>query len=245
MAPARLLSSHDSTVLEQIFDPESAPTPSPVTIDPTLPTFPHIKAYSTLTSLRSSEILAIRAAEAGDTQKALTLLSSAIDSSPKYCSAYNNRAQVYRMTVAMKDPAGMDNLLSPSSSETREIVMKAYKDLTMAINLASPRTPTEAISPQTAKMLAAAHTQRATILHTTSKHLAEAKERPEGSRLVKELECLGGDVGAWEEAASRDFFWGGRYGNEVAKAMAVHTNPYAKLCGSIVKEAMKKEIGAF
>ncbi|KAK6539930.1 hypothetical protein TWF694_008765 [Orbilia ellipsospora] len=239
MAPARLLSSHDSTVLEQIFDPESAPTPSPVTIDSSLPTFPHIKVYSTLTSLRSSEILAIRAAEAGDTQKALNLLSSAIDSSPTYCSAYNNRAQVYRMTIAVNDPAGMDNLFA-SSQTTRESVLKAYKDLTMAINLASPRTPTEAISPQTGKMLAAAHTQRATILHNTSKHFAE---RPRGVELAKELECLGDDVGSWEEAASRDFFWGGRYGNEVAKAMAVHTNPYAKLCGSIVKEAMKKEIG--
>ena len=44
-----------------------------------------------------------------------------------------------------------------------------------------------------------------------------------------------------EEKSSRDFFLGGRYGNEVSKAMAVHTNPYAKMCGSIVKEAMRKE----
>ncbi|EPS43253.1 hypothetical protein H072_2746 [Dactylellina haptotyla CBS 200.50] len=239
MAPARLLSSHDSTVLEQIFDPESAPTPSPVHIDSSLPTFPHIKVYSTLTSLRSSEILAIRAAESGDIKKAVQLLSSAIDSAPTYCSAYNNRAQVYRMTVALQNEAEMDNLFS-GNADIRESVLKAYKDLTMAISLASPRTPTEPISPQTAKMLAAAHTQRATILHTTSKHFSE---RPSDSKLPKDLENLGGDLGAWEEAASRDFFWGGRYGNELAKAMAVHTNPYAKLCGSIVKEAMKKEIG--
>ncbi|KAF3929590.1 hypothetical protein ABW19_dt0208468 [Dactylella cylindrospora] len=238
MAPAHNLSTHDSTVLEQIFDPESAPTPSPVTIDPSLPTFPHIKSYADLTSLRSSEVLAIRAAEGGNIPQALSLLSQAIDSQPKYCSAYNNRAQVYRMTVAVSGEEGMDNLFA-ADVETRETVLKAYKDLTTAINLASPRTPTEPISPQTAKMLANAHTQRATILHTTSKHFSE---RPEGVKLTKELEGLG-DLGAWEEAASRDFFWGGRYGNELAKAMAVHTNPYAKLCGSIVKEAMKKEIG--
>lgn len=239
MAPAPLLSTHDSTVLEQIFDPESAPTPSSVTIDTNLPAFPHIKVYSTLTSLKTTEILAIRAAEAGDASKALSLLSQAIESQPSYCSAYNNRAQVYRVTVALKNEVGMDNLFAADQA-TRDAILNAYKDLTKAINLATPRTPTEPISPQTAKMLANAHTQRATILHTTSKHFAE---RPKGMELPKELAYLGNDVGAWEEAASRDFFWGGRYGNELAKAMAVHTNPYAKLCGSIVKEAMKKEIG--
>lgn len=36
---------------------------------------------------------------------------------------------------------------------------------------------------------------------------------------------------------------GGRYGNEVAKALAVASNPTAKLCGAIVKEAMRKEFG--
>jgi len=34
---------------------------------------------------------------------------------------------------------------------------------------------------------------------------------------------------------------GGRYGNEMARAMSVATNPYAKLCGGIVKEAMRAE----
>ncbi len=35
---------------------------------------------------------------------------------------------------------------------------------------------------------------------------------------------------------------GGRYGNDVAREMAVRTNPYAKLCGNIVKEAMRGEM---
>jgi hypothetical protein len=33
---------------------------------------------------------------------------------------------------------------------------------------------------------------------------------------------------------------GGRYGNEVAKALAVSMNPTAKLCGEIVKDAMRR-----
>ena len=47
----------------------------------------------------------------------------------------------------------------------------------------------------------------------------------------------------FEEAASRDFALGGRYGNEIAKGLAVSTNPTAKLCGQMVREAMKKEYG--
>lgn len=39
-----------------------------------------------------------------------------------------------------------------------------------------------------------------------------------------------------------DFQQGGRYGNEIARQMAVKTNPYAKMCGAIVKEAMRKEM---
>jgi hypothetical protein len=42
--------------------------------------------------------------------------------------------------------------------------------------------------------------------------------------------------------ASRDFFVGGRYGNKIAQQMSVQTNPYAKMCGAIVKEAMRKEM---
>ena len=42
-----------------------------------------------------------------------------------------------------------------------------------------------------------------------------------------------------EEMASRDFAMGARYGDEDARAMAVRTSPYAKLCGEIVKEAMR------
>jgi hypothetical protein len=45
----------------------------------------------------------------------------------------------------------------------------------------------------------------------------------------------------FEENASRDFMMGGRYGNEIAKALAVSANPTAKLCGEMVREAMRKE----
>ena len=57
--------------------------------------------------------------------------------------------------------------------------------------------------------------------------------------LVKEIR--GWTVVEFAEAASRDFWMGGRYGNEVARGLAVHANPTAKLCGQMVKEAMRRE----
>ena len=53
------------------------------------------------------------------------------------------------------------------------------------------------------------------------------------------------DVGTptqFEELASRDFSVAGRYGNKTAQQLAIKTNPYAKMCGQIVKEALRQEI---
>ena len=50
---------------------------------------------------------------------------------------------------------------------------------------------------------------------------------------------------ALEELAGRDFALGGRYGNKTARQLSVQTNPYAKACGAIVKEALRKERDEF
>lgn len=47
-----------------------------------------------------------------------------------------------------------------------------------------------------------------------------------------------------DEDAWRAFSEGARYGGEVAARMAVKLNPVARLCGAIVREAMKKEMAA-
>lgn len=120
----------------------------------------------------------------------------------------------------------------------------ALTDLDSAIRLATPRSPSDPVSPSQAKLLAQAHTQRATLLHTASKDLKEResdRESKDGLRLSKTSPYENFTTEMFEEAGARDFFLGGRYGNEIGKAMAVHTNPYAKMCGNIVKEAMRKE----
>lgn len=45
-----------------------------------------------------------------------------------------------------------------------------------------------------------------------------------------------------EESASHDFAMAGKYGSQLARAMSVRTNPYAKLCGAIVQTAMQAEM---
>lgn len=44
-----------------------------------------------------------------------------------------------------------------------------------------------------------------------------------------------------EELASTDFASAARFGDEVAREMSVRTNPYAKMCGAIVKNALREE----
>jgi hypothetical protein len=44
-----------------------------------------------------------------------------------------------------------------------------------------------------------------------------------------------------EELASGDFAAAARYGDEAAREMSVRTNPYAKMCGAIVKNALREE----
>ncbi|KAL7276383.1 hypothetical protein RUND412_000620 [Rhizina undulata] len=203
------LSHNDSTVLAQLFDPESSPDAAP-TISDSLPADAHIQDPALLATLKSREIAAIHLVESSTDsttlQKAHYLLSAIINSHPFYASAYNNRAQVLRLQSAPPE--------------------QILADLSKAISLATPSSPTDPLSPLRAKLLAQAHTQRGALLWS----------------LVRDRKKLEGFEGDLEEAASSDFFIGGRYGNGIAKEMAARTNPYARLCGAIVKEALKGEM---
>ncbi|KAN0068308.1 hypothetical protein V8E54_013504 [Elaphomyces granulatus] len=92
-----------------------------------------------------------------------------------------------------------------------------------AITLTRPSSPTAPISPLQARILADAHTHRGYLLLKAAK--IEPEERKQGGLV-------------WLV----DFFSGGRYGNKAAQQLAVQTNPYAKMCGAIVREAMRKEV---
>lgn len=171
-------------------------------------------------------------------------LTALIAENPSYASARNNRAQATRrlygdgMLVVGVEPAETP-LVADGGDEKSVMAGQAISDLDTCISLLSPTTHQTRLSPHAAKTLSLAHTQRAAIYLQTSKLLARGGELAidAGRR-----EASWGKLD-FEEAASADFALGGRYGNEIAKGLAVSTNPTAKLCGQIVREAMKKEYG--
>ncbi|KAL3464941.1 hypothetical protein BJX64DRAFT_253494 [Aspergillus heterothallicus] len=242
------LTTNDSAVLQALFDAESSPS-SAVNIDSNLPSLPvHLnipaKEHGFL-QVREREIISTLASQTSPTREtlesAITELSKLITSHPTYPSAYANRAQVLRMLIEPPTPsAGASSEAEILFTEPNTLHLTTLlSDLGTAISLSTPRSPTHPVSSLQARLLADTHTHRAYLLLKISRRLKSSGD--------------GGDVGVparlkdlgpeeLEEMASRDFFFGGRYGNKVAQQMAVQTNPYAKMCGAIVKEAMRKEI---
>lgn len=259
------LTQHDLSILEKIKDPESGPS-APVLIDSSLPRDPNVtndETYNRISQIERSIISSIQTIElqiAGlkpQTSESplspylecVRQLDELIDEYPNYASARNNRAQALRriygdslLVTNPTSPPSLENtsVLDTSPSETTLLSASTtiLSDLSTAISLLTPSTPFSPLSPQTAKTLSQAYTQRGALYHLTAKSLAinGAKLRISESR--KEA---GWKTVQFEEAASRDFMVGGRFGNEIAKALAVAANPTTKLCGEMVKEAMRKE----
>ena len=265
------LSRRDINVLEKIGDPESDPSTG-VLVDSNLPKDPIITdpdTYERVVQRERDIILAMQQIEvrisaskqsssssgaATEYRACVAALGQLISDYPRYASARNNRAQALRrlygdlmLLPGRTDPEAL--VPDASAAEKSEAVATVLGDLDEAIKLLTPRSLFAAISPQAGKTLSMAHTQRAAIYHLTSKALQQTQ--PGDNNSNNKVEVGGGSrrkESGWariefEEAASRDFALGGRYGNDIAKGLAVSTNPTAKLCGEIVREAMKKEYG--
>lgn len=220
------LSGNDSAVLSALFDPEAS-LQSTTRVDPALQG-PYQRQTLLQIQAREREALLLLNSENptdSSIRAATSILNQLVDAYPKYASAWNNRAQARRMLINSEDLLNHPDELS--------LIMS---DLSQAILLASPHTPIDAISPMQAKVLGSAHTHRGYLLWRASR-----SESP--SNVLASVNGLNRiDTEQLEEMASREFAAGGRYGNQVAQQLAVKTNPYAKLCGSIVKEALQKEI---
>lgn len=201
------LSVRDAGVLNLLFDPEAQPTPE-VSSSLEKPTGCDVSLTNDQTSrLKKLENRAIELAEQGRLAEAEALLSQSINDYPQERpSLWSNRAQVRRLS---------NNTIG------------ALNDLSQAIRIA---TPPKHVSPsnENAKILASAHTHRATIYMLVARHeMTGVLEGQSEERL--------------EESASHDFAIAGKYGSQLARAMSVRTNPYAKLCGAIVQTAMQAE----
>lgn len=103
----------------------------------------------------------------------------------------------------------------------------ALDDLSQAIRLATP-THLNATPSDYTDVLSHAYSHRATIYMLVARgEICGVLEDEMPERL--------------EEYASHDFTMAGKHGSELARAMAVRTNPYAKMCGAIVQTALRKE----
>lgn len=138
-----------------------------------------------------------------------------------YPSAFVNRAMLRRMQLELKTKGN-----SIFDSDDKEIEM-LFMDLGRAIHTSlPPSSPTAAVSPFQARILRTAYSHRAYL------YLKAAESG---------VSLNGREKGELEELASHDFVAAAKYGDEVAKEMSVRTNPYAKMCGAIVKNALAEE----
>lgn len=240
------LTTNDSAVLHALFDAESSPS-SAIQIDSTLPPFPANlqitpEDHKLLGNREKSIIKSLQIDNVSQEtiHSAITALDALIEDNPTYPPAYANRAQVLRMLVDKESSlseklelkTGDAMFTDPTNAPT---VSRLFADLGQAINLSTPLSPADPVSLLQARILADTHTHRGYLLLKAAR--ARRNSKAQG---VGQLWELGSDQ--LEEMASRDFFLGGRYGNKIAQQMAVQTNPYAKMCGAIVKEAMRKEV---
>jgi hypothetical protein len=251
ITPARpSLTSNDSAVLQALFDAESSPS-SGIVIDTSLPSWPlsvNIPEKA-LSSLKHRESQIIHNLQDDPTQEtvtsALTEFDTLITQNKTYPSAYINRAQtlrllvdlIYRETTPTTETAtelADEALFAP---QTSNLCSRIFSDLGQAITLATPASPADAVSSAQARLLADAHTHRGYLLLKAARAKKTSGDDKAGPERLRGL-----TADQLEEMASRDFFFGGRYGNKVAQQLAVQTNPYAKMCGAIVKEALRKEV---
>ncbi|KAF5663433.1 hypothetical protein FHETE_7509 [Fusarium heterosporum] len=255
------LSKHDINILEKIKDPESNPYAS-IVFDSSLPRDPNItdadvyervveKERQIIRSIQSLEtqLKSLGAQEAKNVaikgyQHSLSAVEDMISEYPNYASARNNRVQILRrlygdaMLLSDTRDNSMPLIENPDRSERRKAVVTALEDMEVSVTLLSPPLPTTPISPQVARTLSMAHTQRAALYLRTARLLLSRSLDIDETLKESKWEKID-----FEEAASRDLALGGRYGNPIAKGLAVSVNPTAKLCGQIVREAMKKEYG--
>lgn len=254
------LSKNDINVLQKIKDPESDPTAT-VLIDPSLPRDPHVTdsdAYNGVVAKEREVLLSFQKLEmqlanmqpktvadpVASYREGVSKLDDIIRDHPNYASVRNNRAQALRRlygdALLARGESSQVLIPSPTVEERLDAARTVLDDLDEAVRLLSPATPRSPISPQASKTLSMSYTQRAAIYHATAKKFPNMSTL-EGPVERRETEWTKMD---FEDAAAADFAKGGWFGNEVAKGLAVSANPTAKLCGQMVREAMKKEYGS-
>lgn len=225
------LTGHDKSILDALFDPESSSSKH-IKVNGALPSLPQYSA-SQFAAIRAEEATIMRplgqeSAGVDTATDVICGLSKFIERYPDFPSAYINRAQAARLPLSVND------IFTRENSNTSSQILQ---DLSHGIDNASPTSPHQPVSDHQAGVLAAGHTHRGFLL------LKAAEMKRKGDVLHGTGKRLQNATAVQiEEMASVDFAAGGRYGNKMAQEMSVKTNPYAKMCGAIVKEAMQKDM---
>jgi hypothetical protein len=230
-SPSSTLSANDARVLGALFDPETLPSSvarskDATAIDTSLPPHPSISP-SQLSSLETSQQDIVHSVSATSDAAALNAaieqLDAMITSYPNYGSAFANRAMLRRISMESCLSEGQ-NIFAFSSDSCVEAL---FTDLARAIHLSLPLASSSApVSTYQARILRTAYSHRAYLY-------LKAVET--------ETQVNGAGKSEMEELASKDFAAAARYGDEVAREMSVRTNPYAKMCGAIVRNALREE----
>ncbi|EEA24947.1 hypothetical protein TMatcc_008048 [Talaromyces marneffei ATCC 18224] len=226
------LSPNDRLVLSRVFESHPVGSLSKSLIDPELPTATRTNLSPTiLEELQSQEHSIITkcggaSVSAESLKEANNQLTSLIHFHPTYSSAYNNRAQVLRLLYG-------DDLYRDEVQTTT-----LWNDLCTAITLELPDQPNGKVCEFQARVLRAGYAQRGYLTWKAAKRATQRLENLDN--LPEELRSL--TRREMEDKARADLELAGRYGDQEAMKMAVSANPYARLCGNIVQEAMKVEI---
>ena len=226
MAATANLTSRDSAILSSLFTNEPPqiliPRPAPA-------------LNSKLQSIKRAEAAAIAPLAKGEPSKdvieqAIAALDKILDEHKEYASAYNNRAQAQRLLLG-------DDL-------TKEGTGKIWEDLKTCISLAKSLPEDQ----RDEKLLGAGYTQRGVLLLATAKSLKTLDNQESRANLPDDLKTLGneaspdGEASEMEKEAEGAFKEGAKYGDEAAKMMVVHLNPMRKLCGQMVREALRRDM---
>jgi hypothetical protein len=225
------LSANDRRILDALFDPDTLPSSvarsrDASMIDSSLPDHPTISS-SQLSTLEDEQNQLVRkispTSSTSDMDSAIQKESKTISEWPEYPSAHLNRAMLQRLKLE----SGLSKEHTIFSTSTRQ-VEEIFRDLSRAIQTATPSSETSAsVSTYQARILRTAHSHRAFL------YLKAAET---------DVRFRGKSKDELEELASADFAAAARYGDEVAREMSVRTNPYAKMCGAIVRHALMEEV---
>jgi hypothetical protein len=225
------LSFNDARVLNALFDPETLPSSvakskDSAAIDTSLAPYPSIPA-SHILDLEYQQNDIIRRVSSNSSideiEGAIQELDCMVAKWPNYPSAYINRAMLRRMKLESQIQDSQ-HIFTQSTSAIEPL----FTDLSRAIHLSLPSSsPSAPVSTYQAKILRTAYSHRAYLYLKA----AETETRLQG---LEKSEL--------EELASKDFASAARYGDEVAREMSVRTNPYAKMCGAIVRNALREEM---